>query len=604
MQWLDNWEEREIVLHVNKDTGQKAGLSISEENNLVMHVHPGSPAAKAGLASNDLVVGVDGERCLAVLGVSAVSLWLRGAERFERKLTVRRAPQTIEQAVIDEERSGIILPPVPQAQQSMSLQPEARLPPVQHQAEEKPAARQPDVRLPPVIAPHEAASAKATLYDVLLPVDEASTASNAAITVLPAITGPGGHGGSKVRRGDWRLSEVYEGLDFQLRGAAARGDDTVLRSLLVPEADLEARDSNGFTALHMAAFNGHVSTASLLLAKGACLDAVNAHGRTPFDLAQAQRRSAMIRLLNSARRSAAKAASARRRKQRGASAYRAADADSPAVDEAVNAEHATAAATDAVLASDVEAAFQMTNDPQEVPMEVPSSSSRRRRRKKSSWKVAGLMRRGAASRVHPVHPPESEEEVPNLEEPPVELADTSWWWADATTIPKTARQAATEAELQALYEKGRVHDGTLVWQQGMGGWKAYGEVKADSAIEIQEAAPATAPEAAPEGEAASEAAAPEVEAASLDVASDEAVSVGAPSSASFAGKAGLARTLLARARDAKQPTAMAPDTAAALASRWRARMSRDLVPPIDEQPSPANAGMAEARPQSELAVPA
>lgn len=61
----------------------------------------------------------------------------------------------------------------------------------------------------------------------------------------------------------------------------------VVEFLLRHQIDVDARDKNGFTALHFAAITNSVSCARLLIEAGAALDIVNALGKTPAEVAPA-----------------------------------------------------------------------------------------------------------------------------------------------------------------------------------------------------------------------------------------------------------------------------------------------------------------------------
>lgn len=60
--------------------------------------------------------------------------------------------------------------------------------------------------------------------------------------------------------------------DGALRAAAGAGLDRTVLSLLLSEAEVDAADESGTTALHLAASNGHATTVALLLEHGASVD--------------------------------------------------------------------------------------------------------------------------------------------------------------------------------------------------------------------------------------------------------------------------------------------------------------------------------------------
>ena len=67
-----------------------------------------------------------------------------------------------------------------------------------------------------------------------------------------------------------------------LPNAVHRGDAVRIRSLLTGQLDLQARDSNGNTALHWAALNGDAFLVKELLKRGASPNATNSVGATPL----------------------------------------------------------------------------------------------------------------------------------------------------------------------------------------------------------------------------------------------------------------------------------------------------------------------------------
>ena len=68
-----------------------------------------------------------------------------------------------------------------------------------------------------------------------------------------------------------------------LHFAACRGNDEIVKVLLEhPKVKVDARDSYGKTALHMACGEGQSSVCQLLLNKGANIKAVTADNTTPL----------------------------------------------------------------------------------------------------------------------------------------------------------------------------------------------------------------------------------------------------------------------------------------------------------------------------------
>ena len=76
---------------------------------------------------------------------------------------------------------------------------------------------------------------------------------------------------------EWRKSHPDA---WRLLTAAAMGDTATLRAA-GPAAATAADDRSGWTTLHAAASRGHVECVQLLVAEGACVDAVDHNGRSP-----------------------------------------------------------------------------------------------------------------------------------------------------------------------------------------------------------------------------------------------------------------------------------------------------------------------------------
>ena len=70
-----------------------------------------------------------------------------------------------------------------------------------------------------------------------------------------------------------------------LADAMQRGDAAAVRSLLAQNADVDARQGDGATALHWAAYLNDAETAAALIRAGADVDAANDYGVTPLSLA-------------------------------------------------------------------------------------------------------------------------------------------------------------------------------------------------------------------------------------------------------------------------------------------------------------------------------
>ena len=86
-----------------------------------------------------------------------------------------------------------------------------------------------------------------------------------------------------VVRGSRRPTVRGQGpLDQQLLDAVKAGDLGRVKALLTEGVDVQARDENGRTALHMAAYRGHSEVADLLVAQGADVNATSDKGETPL----------------------------------------------------------------------------------------------------------------------------------------------------------------------------------------------------------------------------------------------------------------------------------------------------------------------------------
>jgi ankyrin repeat protein len=73
---------------------------------------------------------------------------------------------------------------------------------------------------------------------------------------------------------------LLTGCASPLKQAAMRGDTTQVQQLLDKGVDVNAKDSNGETALMEAAGNGHTEVVKQLLAKGADVNAKSSYGYT------------------------------------------------------------------------------------------------------------------------------------------------------------------------------------------------------------------------------------------------------------------------------------------------------------------------------------
>ena len=67
--------------------------------------------------------------------------------------------------------------------------------------------------------------------------------------------------------------------------AAEKGQKEIAELLITKGADVNAKDSQGWTLLQHAAINGHKEIAQLLIANGADVNAKDHNGETPLDYA-------------------------------------------------------------------------------------------------------------------------------------------------------------------------------------------------------------------------------------------------------------------------------------------------------------------------------
>lgn len=70
-----------------------------------------------------------------------------------------------------------------------------------------------------------------------------------------------------------------------------------LESIIDCNANLDTIDSNGWTALHHAAYNGDVDSANVLLQSGAKVNAFSNQGKTALHFAAMHNHVSVIRLL-------------------------------------------------------------------------------------------------------------------------------------------------------------------------------------------------------------------------------------------------------------------------------------------------------------------
>ena len=92
-------------------------------------------------------------------------------------------------------------------------------------------------------------------------------------------------------------SPAAAGSDLDLVEAVEKGDTDAVRSLLEQQADVNAPQADGATALHWAAHRDDLETAQLLIAGGADLNPANDYGVTPLSLACTNGSAAMVEKL-------------------------------------------------------------------------------------------------------------------------------------------------------------------------------------------------------------------------------------------------------------------------------------------------------------------
>ena len=87
------------------------------------------------------------------------------------------------------------------------------------------------------------------------------------------------------------------GQDASLADAVRRGDTAAVRSLLEQQANVNAAQGDGATALHWAVYLNDADTMALLIGAGASVDAQNNYGVTPLGLASRNGSAATIEQL-------------------------------------------------------------------------------------------------------------------------------------------------------------------------------------------------------------------------------------------------------------------------------------------------------------------
>ncbi|RDD41863.1 Caskin-2 [Trichoplax sp. H2] len=78
---------------------------------------------------------------------------------------------------------------------------------------------------------------------------------------------------------------------------AVEGNKDVLEWLLNQKVDVDARDGDGYTTLHLAVWEGHIDCVRLLLRNNASLNAVSKGGQKAHDMAVEVGRSEIVDIL-------------------------------------------------------------------------------------------------------------------------------------------------------------------------------------------------------------------------------------------------------------------------------------------------------------------
>jgi ankyrin repeat protein len=94
-----------------------------------------------------------------------------------------------------------------------------------------------------------------------------------------------------------RESAGSTGQNRELLQAAAKGNTSLVESLISSGADINSRDDLGATPLFLAAVKGHTETVVLLIQNGAEIDARNQHGITPLFPAAGRGHLSLVQIL-------------------------------------------------------------------------------------------------------------------------------------------------------------------------------------------------------------------------------------------------------------------------------------------------------------------
>jgi len=96
----------------------------------------------------------------------------------------------------------------------------------------------------------------------------------------------------QYRRGTFGYTPLHE--------AVSNGHDQVLKLLLHHGGDVNSCANSGWSLLHVAASTGHVNCVRVLLDNNANILAKDEYGKTPKQMAESCRKSAVMKVISSA----------------------------------------------------------------------------------------------------------------------------------------------------------------------------------------------------------------------------------------------------------------------------------------------------------------
>jgi len=99
-----------------------------------------------------------------------------------------------------------------------------------------------------------------------------------------------------LREHSGKTGQELAAANKKLTDAALNGDIEAVKQYLAAGADVNAKNENRLTPLHLAGFKGHKEIAELLIAKGADVNAKSNYG-TPLDLTNQQGKTETANLL-------------------------------------------------------------------------------------------------------------------------------------------------------------------------------------------------------------------------------------------------------------------------------------------------------------------